>query len=234
MIDNEDFEAQPTPSPHASPAFCRLRKGPRPQVTLSSVPEGEEHQSVSRKVFPEASPTTNIPESEAKTAEDISAASANDQEEEPRDEGRAATPLSNPEVVLEENVSDPPATRVEVENSEASTNTNTEANDVVMAEASVAPEATVAPEVNVVPEVHVNPEAIVQLEAHVNANAPVPPPRPHAIEVAFDRGQPVMVRWPILVPPPAPGPQFDDHVEHMPQVQKPKPRLPRFPGIATS
>ena len=72
-------------------------------------------------------------------------------------------------------------------------------------------------------------------EAHEdNANAPVPPPRPHTIERPFDRGQPVMVRWPVLVPPPAVGPQFEYHVEHRPQVQKPKPRLPRFPGTATS
>ena len=85
MIDSEDLEAQPTPSPQASPAFCRLHKGPRPQVTLSSVPEGEERQSVSREVFPEASPTANIPESEAKAAEDIPAASA-DEQEEPRNE----------------------------------------------------------------------------------------------------------------------------------------------------
>ena len=42
VIDSEDFEAHPTPSPQASPAFRRLRKGPRPQVTLSSVPKGEE------------------------------------------------------------------------------------------------------------------------------------------------------------------------------------------------
>ena len=31
-----------------------------------------------------------------------------------------------------------------------------------------------------------------------------------------------------------PGPQYDYHVEQRPQVQKPKPRLPRFPGAATS
>ena len=34
------------------------------------------------------------------------------------------------------------------------------------------------------------------------------------------------------VPAPAAGPQFDYHVEHRPQVQKPIPRLPRFPGPA--
>ena len=195
---------------------------------MSSVPEGEERQSVSREVFPEASSTANIPESEAKTAEDIPAASA-DKAEEPRVEvERVATPPSHQDVVLEENVSDPPAPEVEVNNTEAATNVNTEANDVVMAEANV------ALEVNTVPEATAAPKAILQLEAHVNADAPVPPPRPHTIELAFDRDQPVMVRWPILVPPPAPGPQFDYHVEHRPQVQKPKPRLPRFPGTATS
>ena len=36
--EEDDFEAQPTPSPQASPAIRRLRKGPRPQVTLPSVP----------------------------------------------------------------------------------------------------------------------------------------------------------------------------------------------------
>ena len=39
--EDEDFEAQPTPCPKALPAFRRLRKGQRPQVPLSSVPEGE-------------------------------------------------------------------------------------------------------------------------------------------------------------------------------------------------
>ena len=86
MLDDEDFVAQTTPSPQASPAFRRLRKGPRPQVTLSSVPEGEEHQSVSRQVFPEASPTVNISESEAKAAEDIPAASADENQGEREDE----------------------------------------------------------------------------------------------------------------------------------------------------
>ena len=61
----------------------------------------------------------------------------------------------------------------------AATNTNTEANDVVMVEASVVPEATVAPEVNVVPEV-IAPKANLQPEA--NATAPIPPPWPHTLE----------------------------------------------------
>src|SRR3954463_7422469 len=96
VLEDDDFEAQPTPSPQASPAFRRLRKGPRPQVTLSSVPEGDERQSVSRQVFPEASPTVNNPESEPKAAEDIPAASADDQEEETREEeARVDTPPTN-------------------------------------------------------------------------------------------------------------------------------------------
>src|SRR3954469_4167791 len=79
--EDDDFEAQPTPSPQASPALRRLRKGPRPQVPLSSVPEGEaHHQSVARKVFPEATPTVNVSESEAKVAEDNPAASAKEKQ----------------------------------------------------------------------------------------------------------------------------------------------------------
>ena len=58
--DDDDFEAQQTPSLQASQTLRRLRKGPRPQVT----------------------PTMHVSESEAKTAEDILAASA-DEEEEP-------------------------------------------------------------------------------------------------------------------------------------------------------
>ena len=110
----------------------------------------------------------------------------------------------------------------EVENTEAATNNDTEANDVVMAEDNVEPEA------NVVPEAHVQPEA------HVDADATVPAPRPHTIEHAYNRGDLVTVQWPIMVPPTAPGPQYDYHVEQRPQVQKPKPRLPRLPGTATS
>ena len=47
VLEDDGFVVQPTPSPKASPTLRRLRKGPRPQVTLSSVPEGEEqHNSV--------------------------------------------------------------------------------------------------------------------------------------------------------------------------------------------
>lgn len=203
VLDDDDYVVQPTPSPKASPTFRRLRKGPRPQVTLPSVPEGEvQNNSVARQVFPDVTPTANVSESEAKAVEDFPAVSADDQQEPRQEEERAATPPTNQEVVLEENesVPDPLAIQVEVENTEAATNNTTEANDVVMAEANV------APKVDMVPEANFAPEAIVQHEAHVNANAPVPPPRPNTIELAFDRGQPVMVHWPILVPPPAPGP----------------------------
>ena len=129
-------------------------------------------------------------------AEDVPAASA-DEEEAPR----VATPPSHQDVVLEENVTDPPASEVEVHNPEAATNIIADANDVVMVEANTAPEANEAPEVNAAtPEVNVAapevqvPEEHVAPEAHEdNANAPVPPPRPHTMELAFDRGQPVMV-----------------------------------------
>ena len=50
--EEEDSEARPTPTPQASPALRRLRKGPRPQVSAS----------------------------EAKTTEDIPTASADEEE----------------------------------------------------------------------------------------------------------------------------------------------------------
>ena len=129
-------------------------------------------------------------------------------------------------------VTDPPAHQVEVENLEAATTNTNEANDVVMAEANVDPAPTNVPKANdaTAPEV-----SVVRPEASVLATAPVPPPRPHTIEQAYSHGQLITVRWPVLVPPPhVSGPQFDYHIEHRPQVQKPKPRLPRFPGTATS
>lgn len=145
--EEDDFEAQPTPSPQASPALRRLRKGPRPQVPLSSVPEGEVyHQSVARQVFPDATPTVTVSESEAKMVEDNPATSADDKQE----EDRVPTPPISEEAIPKVNVSvpDPPAHQVEVENLEdATTNTN-EANDVVMAEANVEPAPTNVPEAN--------------------------------------------------------------------------------------
>ena len=115
--EEEDFEAQPTPTTQASPALRRLCKGPRSPVSAS----------------------------EAETAEDIPAASA-DEEETPR----VATPPSHQEAVLEENVTvtDPPARQVEVENLEAATTNTNEATDVVMDEANVEPSPTKAPEVS--------------------------------------------------------------------------------------
>src|SRR4051812_18250725 len=130
--EDDDFEAQPTPSPKASPAFRRLRKGPRPQVPLPSVLEGEvPHQSAARQVFPDATPTVNISESEAKAAEDNPAASADEKQE----DEHVPTPPITEEVVPPVNVSvsDPPAHQVEVENLEAATTNTNEANDVVMA-----------------------------------------------------------------------------------------------------
>ena len=160
--EEDDLEAQPTPSPKASPALRRLRKGPRPPVS----------------------------ESEAKAAEDIPAASADDTQE----EERVPTPPTTDEAVLKENVSvpNPPAHQVEVENLEAATTNTNEATDVVMAEANVEPAPTQELEVS---------------EANDNTAS---------------------------VPAPAAGPQFDCHVEHRPQVQKPIPRLPRFPGPASA
>ena len=113
--EQEDLEAQPTPSPKVSPALRRLRKGPSSQVF----------------------------ESEAKTAEDIPAASADDTQE----EERVPTPTTTEEVVLEENmfVPDPPAHQVEVENLEAATTNTNEATDAVMAEANVEPTPTQEP-----------------------------------------------------------------------------------------
>ena len=81
---------------------------------------------------------------------------------------------------------------------------------------------------NVEPEATVVPEAQEQHDATVNAEATVPPPRPHTIEQAYNRGKLVKVRWPVLVPPTAPGPQYDYHVEQRPQVQKPKPGCQGF------
>ena len=84
-MHEEEDEAQPTPSPKASPVLQRLRKGPRPQVPLPSVPEGEvHHQSVARQVFSEATPIVNVSVSEAQAAEDNPAASADEKQEEER------------------------------------------------------------------------------------------------------------------------------------------------------
>ena len=87
--EDEDYEAQPTPSPKEKPALRRLRKGIRPQVPLSSVPEGEVQRSpVARQVLSEPAPTVNVSESEAHAAEDNPAVSADEE----RQEERVSTP----------------------------------------------------------------------------------------------------------------------------------------------
>ena len=163
---------------------------------MSSIPEGEVHQSsVARQEFPKATPTANVSESEAKVIEDIPAASADEDNEEAREEERVATPPATDQVILEENVvvPDPPVIeQMEVENTEAVTNNATEANDTVMVEDDVEPEDNAATDTIVPP---------------ISSNDDVPSPRPHTIEQAYDRGQLVTVRWPVLVPPTAPGPQ---------------------------
>ena len=187
--EDEDFEAQPTPSRKALPALRRLRKGPRPQAPLSSVPEGEvHHQPVARQVFSKATPAVNVSTSKAPAAEDNPAASADDE----RQEERVSTPPMHEEVVHDVNVSvpDPPAPQVEVENPEAATTNASEADDIVMTEASVEPAPTNVPEANDATA----PEAsVVQPDASVVATAPVPPPRPHTIEQAYNHGQLVTV-----------------------------------------
>ena len=81
-VQAEEDEGLPTPSPKVSPVLQRLRKGPRPQVSLPSIPEGEVHrQPVARQVFSEATPTVNVSVSEAHAAEDHPATSADDNQE---------------------------------------------------------------------------------------------------------------------------------------------------------
>ena len=181
-------------------------------------------------MFPEATPTVNVSVFEAQAAEDNPAASADDNQE----YVRVPTPPNVEEAVPDVNVPvpNPPARQVEVENLEAATTNANEANDIVMAEANVELAPTSVSEAN---EATAFEAPVVQPEASVAATAHVPPPRPYTIEQAYNHGQLTTVRWPILVPPPtASGPQFDYHVEHRPQVQKPKPRLPRFPGTSNS
>nr|XP_020161834.1 proteoglycan 4-like [Aegilops tauschii subsp. strangulata] len=177
QIANDDNYMETTPSPKASPVFQRLRKGLRPSVSMTTITEEDSNQSssVARQVFPEDNPSVTVPMSEAHASEDNPAASTDERQGE---EEHVATPPTTQEVVLEENVSvpDPPATQVEVENPEAATNNNTEANDVVMAEDNVEPAMNTVPKANDAPATNEQPDA------PTNATAPVPPPRPHTIE----------------------------------------------------
>ena len=148
----EDFQAQPTPSPNLKPALRRLRRGQRPEVPLSSVPEGEVQCSpVARQVFSEPAPTVNVSESEAHAAKDIPAASAEENEEEVR---VPTLPAIEEEAVHDLNVPvpDPPARLEEVENVEAASANANEANDIVMADTNVEPTPTSVPEANVATE----------------------------------------------------------------------------------
>ena len=77
---------------------------------------------------------------------------------------------------------------MEVENLEAATTNTNEAYDVVMAEASVEPAPTNTPEANVATAATAPEASIVQPEPSVVATAPVPPPRPHTIEQAYNHG----------------------------------------------
>ena len=131
----------------------------------------------------------NVSESEAKVAEDNPAASA----EEKQAEERVPTSPIIEEAVPEVNVSvpDPLAPQVEVENPEAATTNTTEANDVVMAEDTMEPAPNTMPEAN---EANDAPTTDVHPDASVDATAPVPPPRPHTIEQAFNYGQLITVK----------------------------------------
>nr|XP_040256311.1 enolase-phosphatase E1-like [Aegilops tauschii subsp. strangulata] len=181
-----------TPSPKASPSFKRLCRGPRPSVSMSSIPEEDVHttSSVACQVFPEAIPLATAQESEAKAVDDIPAASADEENEEDRE---VIPPTTDPIVQEEELfVPDPPvheATNVEA--NVAATTTTTEANDVVKDEDNVQPEVIAATQ---------------DIARPSTSDVAIPPPMPHTMECAYNRGELVTVRWPILIPPIAPGP----------------------------
>lgn len=103
VLDDDNYMEQTTPSPKASQAFRRLRKGLRPQVSMTSIPEEDvqHHSSVARQVFPEATPSASSSESEAKAAEDIPAASAEEEKEEEKEDDREAIPPTSDPVIQE-------------------------------------------------------------------------------------------------------------------------------------
>ena len=179
VLDDDNY-METTPSPKASPAFRRIRKGLKPSVSMSTIPEEDSQQSnsVAHQVFLEENASATVQASEANATEDIPSALV---EEERREEEREATPPATDQVILEENaiVSDPPVVdQMEVENTEAATNNATEANDPVMAEDNVEPEANVNVEATVMP---------------VITDGAVPPPRPHTMELAFDHNDHLVI-----------------------------------------
>ena len=85
---------------------------------------------------------------------------------------------------------------------------------------------------NVQPEANDVAEDTMQPSTSDVANAP---PVPHMMATAFNHeGEIVSIKWPIMTPPVANGPQYDYHVEQRPQTQKPKPRMPRLPSVVTT
>ena len=81
---NDDNYMETTPSPKASLVFRRLHKGLTPPVSMSSILEEEVQQSssVARQVFPEENPSVTDQASKANDAEDIPAASADEERRE--------------------------------------------------------------------------------------------------------------------------------------------------------
>ena len=91
--EEEDYEAQPTPSPQAPTAFRRLRKGPRPQVSAEDIPaasaaEEEVPQDPTpllhqEAVLQENMPVTDPPASQAEDANPEAATTNNEANVEP-------------------------------------------------------------------------------------------------------------------------------------------------------
>ena len=52
--EEEDFDAQPTPTPQASSALRRLRKGPRPQVYTKDIPAASAAEEATQELHQEA------------------------------------------------------------------------------------------------------------------------------------------------------------------------------------
>nr|XP_020159594.1 uncharacterized protein LOC109744859 [Aegilops tauschii subsp. strangulata] len=141
---------------------------------MSSIPQEDvQHtSSLARQVFPEVIPSESAHESEAKTAEDILVASADEEREEERD----VIPLASDPVVQEEGVIVPDPhvhEAMEVEANEAATTNTTKANDTVMVDDNVEPEVNAATAENAQP---------------TTSDVVGPPPVPHTMERAYNRG----------------------------------------------